>query len=176
MKGRDKTKLQKMARRRVPRGRRGSLPDLFRFAAEHLGATWTGDKLTGYRLLERFIKEAPILKADKKVLSPPTLRSSNDVASVAFLESYEWRKLRMVVLKKRGARCECCGHTAKDGVKIHVDHIKPRKHHPELALEESNLQILCEVCNHGKGNWDDTDWRNHLQPDRYEPIWSKRVN
>lgn len=53
----------------------------------------------------------------------------------------------------------CCGATREDGVQIQVDHIKPRKTHPELALDINNLQVLCEVCNHGKGNWDQTDWR-----------------
>lgn len=81
------------------------------------------------------------------------------VATDDFLVTYEWRKLRMQVLTKRGARCECCGATPIDGIRIHVDHIKPRRLFPELALVESNLQVLCEVCNHGKGNWDHTDWR-----------------
>lgn len=76
-----------------------------------------------------------------------------------FLDSYEWRSLRMRVIKKFGRRCQCCGATPEDGIKIHVDHIKPRKTHPELALAEDNLQVLCEDCNHGKGNWDSTDWR-----------------
>lgn len=80
--------------------------------------------------------------------------------SDSFLESYEWRRVRMVVLKKYGSRCQCCGATPSDGVRIHVDHIKPRKKYPELALDENNLQVLCEVCNHGKGNWDQTDWRS----------------
>ena len=66
----------------------------------------------------------------------------------------------MIVIKKRGARCECCGAAPADGVTvINVDHVLPRKTHPELALVESNLQVLCHVCNHGKGNWDTTDWR-----------------
>ena len=77
----------------------------------------------------------------------------------AFLWSFPWRRLRMVVLTKRGSRCECCGKTPSDGIKINVDHIKPRRKYPELALTESNLQVLCEVCNHGKGSWDETDWR-----------------
>ncbi len=42
---------------------------------------------------------------------------------------------------------------------MHVDHIKPRRKYPELALSRSNLQVLCNLCNHGKGNWDETDWR-----------------
>jgi len=79
--------------------------------------------------------------------------------SEKFLASYEWRKVRMLALKKYGARCQCCGATPADGVMMHVDHIKPRAVYPELALSLSNLQILCEVCNHGKGNWDMTDWR-----------------
>jgi len=83
------------------------------------------------------------------------------VQSEEFLRSGEWRRLRMLVIKKRGARCECCGATPKDGVTvINVDHIKPRRDFPELALSESNLQVLCAVCNHGKGNWDKTDWRD----------------
>jgi hypothetical protein len=86
----------------------------------------------------------------------------------AFLESYEWRRVRMVVLKRDGARCACCGATPTDGVRMHVDHIKPRKLFPELALDPANLQVLCEVCNHGKGNWDDTDWRGPAANDEQQ--------
>lgn len=82
-----------------------------------------------------------------------------------FLSSPEWRRLRMVVIKKRGRRCECCGASPSDGVTvINVDHVKPRAKFPELALEESNLQVLCAACNHGKGNWDQTDWRDRQDP------------
>ena len=79
--------------------------------------------------------------------------------SDTFLLSYEWRRVRMEVLKRYGTRCACCGATPADGVRMHVDHIKPRRDFPSLALDKSNLQVLCEVCNHGKGNWDQTDWR-----------------
>ena len=79
--------------------------------------------------------------------------------SDTFLESYEWHKVRMEALKKYGARCQCCGATPADGIVINVDHIKPRRHFPHLALSINNLQVLCGSYNHGKGNWDMTDWR-----------------
>jgi 5-methylcytosine-specific restriction endonuclease McrA len=85
---------------------------------------------------------------------------SNDyVTTDAFLQSYEWRKLRMEALKLHGARCQCCGATPATGAIMNVDHIKPRRLFPAKALDLSNLQVLCHECNHGKGNWDQTDWR-----------------
>ena len=78
----------------------------------------------------------------------------------AFYLSQEWRELRYRVLKAYGARCQCCGATPADGVKMHVDHIKPRYYYPELSLVESNLQVLCEPCNLGKRHLDTTDWRD----------------
>jgi 5-methylcytosine-specific restriction endonuclease McrA len=76
-----------------------------------------------------------------------------------FLSSPEWRRLRMQVIKKYGPVCMCCGASPKTGAVINVDHIKPRKLFPDLSLDINNLQILCGACNHGKGNWDTTDWR-----------------
>lgn len=82
-----------------------------------------------------------------------------------FYETWEWKTLRYKVLKKYGAKCMLCGRGVEDGVKIFVDHIKPRALFPELELEESNLQVLCNDCNMGKGRWDDTDWRKKPQSD-----------
>lgn len=76
-----------------------------------------------------------------------------------FYESYAWRKLRYEVLAEQGASCALCNATRAHGVRMHVDHIRPLRKFWELRLEKANLQILCEVCNHGKGNWDETDWR-----------------
>lgn len=73
--------------------------------------------------------------------------------------SYAWRALRMRVLAKFGSKCMCCGVTPAYGAVMNVDHIRPRRKYPHLALVESNLQVLCGECNHGKGNWDETDWR-----------------
>lgn len=89
-----------------------------------------------------------------KVQSSAPAPESNE-----FLESYAWRRVRMEALKKHGAVCQCCGASRKTGAVVHVDHIKPRKLYPHLALDINNLQVLCHECNHGKGNWDMTDWR-----------------
>lgn len=81
------------------------------------------------------------------------------IASREFLNTYEWRKVRMEALVKHGNKCMCCNRTPEGEYYTCVDHIKPRKTHPHLAIDIDNLQILCNVCNHGKGNWDSTDWR-----------------
>lgn len=103
-----------------------------------------------------------VKKLQKKLAAPkifPTTIEGVQVTSDAFLSTYEWRRVRMVALKKYGARCQCCGTSPADGAVMNVDHIKPRKLFPHLALNVDNLQILCHDCNHGKGNWDMTDWR-----------------
>jgi len=85
--------------------------------------------------------------------------STVDPKSNEFLNTFEWKAVRMMAIKKHGAVCQCCGASPKTGAVMHVDHIKPRKFFPELALDVENLQILCGDCNGGKGNWDQTDWR-----------------
>lgn len=103
-------------------------------------------------------KQALPIALERKRIVLGNVRSPE---SDAFLDSYEWRRARMAALKLHGAKCQCCGATPKDGARMHVDHIKPRKLFPHLALELNNLQVLCHECNHGKGNWDMTDWREH---------------
>ncbi len=76
-----------------------------------------------------------------------------------FYSSRAWKILRYQAFEKYGNRCQCCGARPSDDVTLHVDHIKPRSKHPELALDLNNLQILCEWCNIGKINQWDTDWR-----------------
>jgi hypothetical protein len=77
----------------------------------------------------------------------------------AFYQSYEWRELRYRVLCEQGARCQCCGRDWRHDIYITVDHIFPLRLHWSLRLDPTNLQVLCNECNHGKGRWDETDWR-----------------
>lgn len=62
-----------------------------------------------------------------------------------FYNSLAWWKLRSKVAK-RAIRCALCGERfVKGQVKV-VDHILRRKARPDLALEESNMQVLCTTC------------------------------
>lgn len=56
--------------------------------------------------------------------------------------------LRYDVLKRDGYKCQICGATASDGVKLHVDHIIPIAKGGKTEM--SNLQTLCDMCNFGK--------------------------
>lgn len=152
---------------------------LFRAVADALGVAYVPGKLAGYpRVMEYARRHGIGRQADAPQPAAKAQRQRPALpfnATDAFLLTFEWRQLRMVVLKKRGARCECCGASPKDGTTVlNIDHVKPRKLFPELALVESNLQVLCGPCNHGKGNWDQTDWREPVaptEPFRGAPIW-----
>lgn len=84
------------------------------------------------------------------------LREVSGKAIPTFYDSREWKELRYKAIRLHGRTCMACGAAAGT---VHVDHIKPRSKFPELALDLSNLQILCADCNIGKSNKDSTDWR-----------------
>lgn len=94
-------------------------------------------------------------------------KSANEIAEMlrpsgdTFLQSTAWKELRRKVIEKFGAKCLCCGHIPNIPEKINIDHIKPRKLFPELALVFDNLQPLCGRCNKAKGNKHQTDYRGH---------------
>lgn len=58
--------------------------------------------------------------------------------------------LRYQVLQRDQFRCQICGATKEDGVKLHVDHIFPVSKGGKTEL--SNLRTLCDRCNLGKSD------------------------
>ena len=84
---------------------------------------------------------------------PPEKKRSKK--QISFYKTWEWKKARYNTLKKYGAVCMLCG----SDYRVVVDHIKPRSEYPELELDEDNLQVLCNECNMGKSNDDQTDFR-----------------
>lgn len=57
--------------------------------------------------------------------------------------------LRYDILQRDNFRCQICGRTAQDGVKLEVDHKKPIAKGGKT--EANNLWTLCQDCNRGKG-------------------------
>ena len=144
----------------------GTWPSLVTFFAETYPNDFSCPPKKGHRELERAIHKYLSLDEFNRICFHKTQAKKKKDSSWkyrterGFYSTPEWQKLRYRVLKKHGARCEICGRTFKeDGVKMHVDHIKPRSKSPELELEETNLQVLCEDCNLGKLARDEIDWR-----------------
>ena len=63
-----------------------------------------------------------------------------------FYKSKEWLILRARCLKRDGYRCVFCGRDVRGKGLSRVDHIKPRKLRPDLALVLDNLRTLCGPC------------------------------
>lgn len=78
-----------------------------------------------------------------------------------FYKTRQWRELRLLALDTCRC-CQACGARPPD-VQLHVDHVIPRYKAPHLSLELSNLQVLCEDCNIGKGAWSQADFRQHFK-------------
>lgn len=117
-----------------------------------------------WRMIVEFAVDRKIIESLPVTARPePTPKKPKKTSKAKFHAFYmdkPWRSLRYEALKVHGAKCQCCGGTpASTGKPMHVDHIKPRSKFPELELTLSNLQVLCEDCNMGKGGRDQTDWR-----------------
>jgi len=104
--------------------------------------------------------ELVLIKSDIKHEDRPVSQSAPSQKAIDdFYESWEWKRLRYDFIKSKQRKCMCCNTSAEDGVKIVVDHRWPIRHHWQLRLDGSNLQLLCDDCNRGKGSRDTTDWR-----------------
>lgn len=75
------------------------------------------------------------------------------VSTQEYLRAKERSKMtasmRFNILKRDDYRCQICGASQKDGAKLHIDHIVPVANGGKTI--ESNLHVLCDRCNLGKG-------------------------
>lgn len=76
---------------------------------------------------------------------------------IKFYQSKAWRTLRLEAMKRANYECEHCKKqgnlTTKETInrygrktKMEVNHKKPVKTHPHLALTLDNLEYLCIDC------------------------------
>lgn len=70
-------------------------------------------------------------------------------------EDAGWARLRFEVLRRDGFRCRYCGARPIDGVRLTVDHIKPRSKGGTDDIE--NLLTACSSCNEAKADSELTD-------------------
>lgn len=87
-----------------------------------------------------------------------------------FYQSRAWKDIRLQRIRKDGWRCTQCGCRCR-GRKFgeprpHVDHIRTRREHPELALDINNLRTLCEH-HHNQRTRLDQIGRPYIGPDGY---------
>lgn len=76
------------------------------------------------------------------------LQFQDDAA--AYERSLLTPSLRYKILQRDKMRCTICGRGQEDGVKLHVDHIKPVSKGGRTVPE--NLRTLCQDCNLGKSD------------------------
>lgn len=63
----------------------------------------------------------------------------------SFYLSKEWRRARAYVFNRDGGLCVKCG--ALGEIVHHRKHLTPENiSDPEIALDESNLELLCREC------------------------------
>lgn len=70
-------------------------------------------------------------------------------------------KIRYQVLQRDNYTCQYCGRAVSDGVKLHIDHIKPVSKGGKTEL--SNLVTACQDCNLGKSDSYDENIRNSIK-------------
>ncbi len=81
-------------------------------------------------------------------------RYDPDFISNPKLEDFTEEQKR-IILERDGYRCVICGKGLKDGVELHVDHIKPKDKGGKATIE--NGQTLCSAHNFRKKNYKQTE-------------------
>lgn len=109
----------------------------------------------------RAAKACGLMNIPWRVVPNPDDRPPSEAAIAEFYLSKEWlgSKGRYGALKAGNGRCQACGTSRMQGVRLVVDHIAPIRTSWSRRFDDDNLQVLCDDCNLGKGSWDCTDWR-----------------
>lgn len=107
---------------------------------------------------KKLIQQLKQQSAKKQLVWKMVSLSANEIVksiyktSDPFLYSQEWKTLRKQAISLYGTTCVKCGAEQTKFKRVNIDHIKPRKYFPHLALDITNLQPLCAPCNKRKGN------------------------
>lgn len=97
----------------------------------------------------------PTLKPRVDTLDPRRLPMASKAGATERVRGRTWQRVRKSVLVRDGYRCAQCG--AID-ISHEVDHIIPLEA-GGAAVDDTNLQTLCEVC-HGAKTAQEANWRS----------------
>jgi hypothetical protein len=125
-------------------GRQPKYQDLIKEHSLYSSGTYENRFGSWRKALEAFVDWA---NSDEPRVQPN--EKSTEISTKRGPRNINWR-LRALVLMRDGGRCQLCGAEAKDGAKLHIDHVIPWANGGETKL--TNLQALCEICNIGKSN------------------------
>jgi hypothetical protein len=75
-------------------------------------------------------------------------------------------KQKNEILKRDNYRCVQCGRGVKEGIELHIDHIKPKYLGGKAVIE--NGQVLCSRCNFIKKNLNQTETGKKMYIRLYE--------
>lgn len=87
-------------------------------------------------------------EANNKMMHQAYNKKRDDVDR--FYGSTEWRKLRDLFIAQNPLCVQCEAEGITKPAKV-VDHIKPMREHPDLALDINNLRALCHECHNAIG-------------------------
>lgn len=93
-----------------------------------------------YKQILRFFKQSQEIKTQRETRK----------GQIEHERSLMTSAMRYEILKRDNYRCQICGSTAQDGVKLHIDHIIPVSKGGKTVPE--NLRVLCDRCNLGKSD------------------------
>jgi 5-methylcytosine-specific restriction endonuclease McrA len=115
----------------------------------------------GEHFISRIVRQQRnLLRKQTRVISIAEKNEYSAENAKDLYNSPEWRRLRVKIIEEQNGECQMCGRShKKHGIIIHVDPIIPLSVDWSKRFDESNLQLLCEDCNLGKGNRYSTDWR-----------------
>ena len=99
--------------------------------------TWS-DVTYNYKQLLQFYEKANKIQEQREIRS----------GQIEYERSLMTASMRYEILRRDNFRCQLCGSTAQDGVKLHIDHIVPVSKGGHTTPE--NLRVLCDRCNFGK--------------------------
>lgn len=83
-----------------------------------------------------------------------------------------WKRLRAVVRRRDGYKCVKCGRRGR----LECDHILPRRTHPKLVFDPSNVQTLCRPCHFDKSRREEAERRESIRPKVSNILWNQAVS